>query len=116
MDDFIARLLLVNGDVERDVAAAIGCCIVFYTRCLHIKASCTPSLLFKELPLPLSAEPSFTPGTDLALRLANDAILAPAAPSFAAGIHIVLFGLCSGHYIGLPRLDTVRNMDPSDNM
>jgi hypothetical protein len=54
VDDFSARLRRVNGDVECDAATAMGCCVVVYARCPHIKAPCTPSLLFKEPPFPLS--------------------------------------------------------------
>ncbi len=38
----IAHLRQVNGDVDCYTDAAIGCCVVVYTRYPHIKASCTP--------------------------------------------------------------------------
>jgi hypothetical protein len=119
VDDFIARLRRVNGDVECDAAAAIGCCIVVYTHCLHIKVSHTPLLLFKEPPLPLAAEPSFTPGTDLDLPTTRFSRPPPQPPSSLAGcwcprplhLHLrrhpyrrgargrsVLFGLVASHF------------------
>src|SRR6266581_2685205 len=81
-DGIIVRFRRVNG-IDCDANTAIGCCAIVHAHCPHIEASCTPSLLFEE-PfeeplLLLPAEPSISPSTDLALRLANNAILTPAA-------------------------------------
>jgi len=78
-DGVLVRLRRVNGDVECDAATASGCCVMVTARRPCINSSCTPWFLFGEPPLPLPAAPSFILGADLALRLAEDAILVPAA-------------------------------------
>ena len=86
VDRFIDHLRRVNGNVECNTAAAIGCCVVVITRHPCISPSCTPGLPFMEPLFPLPIEPSLV-GTDLVLRLADDVTIAPAALASIIGFH-----------------------------
>jgi len=76
---WIRRLCRINGDVECDADPALGYCVAVPARCPCINPSYTPSLPFVVSLLSLSAEIPPPAGMDLAMRLADDATLAPAA-------------------------------------